>query len=636
MAYGARALGSRSSHSSQRSANPDHTAKGNRTTYLDRKVKLREMRTTETILEMLRERGRQRKPLKRIYRLLRNQNLLLSAYGKIASNQGALTPGSAPNDTVDAMSLARINAIRTALGEGTFHWKPVRRVYIPKANHRPRPLGLPSFSDKLVQEAMRAILEAYYEPRFLECSHGFRPGRSCHTALKHLQAHCTGTKWWVEGDIKGCFDNLDHTILLSILAEDIKDKRFLKLVKQMLQAGYLENWRYHHTYSGAPQGGILSPLLTNIYLHPFDEFMTQLGQTYRTRNSGRKINPAYNRYTRLIAAAKRKGDKTEAKRLAKLKRQLPVRDPMDPFVRVNYVRYADDFIVAIIGPKALAVEIKQKISAFLKDRLHLTLSEDKTLITHHTRKAQFLGFDITINHDTQYTTKDTLGRIWRSRLGRVGLEIPGKVQRQWRRRYCKKGKPAPRIQLLNHSLHDIITAYGLELRGLYNYYAPAHNVSARLYPLKWVMNQSLCKTLAAKLNISVRQAAKRFRYEGQAVGLGYITERPGRKPLHATFGTHSMRHQPFSPRPDLDQLRLTYHPRTQLVDRLNANQCELCGATQHIEVHHIRAMKDVKERPEDWAKLMAAIRRKTLVVCRDCHHKIHTGQYDGPKLTQLR
>jgi group II intron reverse transcriptase/maturase len=304
------------------------------------------MRTTETILEMLRERGQQRKPLERIYRLLRNQNLLLSAYGKIASNQGALTPGSSPNDTADAMSLERINAISTALDQGTFHWKPVRRRYIPKRNHQQRPLGLPNFSEKLVQEAIRMILEAYYEPRFLDCSHGFRPHRSCHTALKHLQYNCTGTKWWIEGDIKGCFDNLDHTILLKILAQDIKDERFLKLVKQMLQAGYLENWRYHQTYSGAPQGGILSPLLTNIYLHPFDEFMTQLARTYRTPNSVRKINPEYNRYTRLIHEARRKGNQAEAKRLAKIKRQLPVRDPMDPYIRVTGVRYADDFIVA--------------------------------------------------------------------------------------------------------------------------------------------------------------------------------------------------------------------------------------------------------------------------------------------------
>lgn len=594
------------------------------------------MRTTETILEMLRERGQQHKPLKRLYRLLRNRNLLLTAYGRIASNTGALTPGSTPEDTIDAMSLERINQLIVTLETGDFRWKPVRRVYILKTNKKKRPLGVPGFTDKLVQEAIRLLLEAYYEPQFSDLSHGFRPHRSCHTALKQLQYTCTGTKWWVEGDIQGCFDNISHEILLNILAKDIKDDRFLKLIKQMLKAGYLEDWRYHQTYSGTPQGGICSPILANIYLHQFDKFMEQLKRAYITPNPIRKINPEYNRYSQLIHQAKKRGDKETVQRLSKAKRQLPVRDPLDPYIRINYCRYADDFIVAIIGSKAVAQEIKDEIRHFLKNHLNLMLSEEKTLITHHTRKAKFLGFNLTVNHDTQYVKKDKSGRIWRTRLGRIGLEVPKTVQTQWRRRYCKKGKPAARIQLLNHSIHDIITAYGQELRGLYNYYAPAYNVSTRLYPLKWTMNQSLCKTLAAKLNISVRQAARQFRYQGQALGLGYITKRPGQKPLCATFGTHTMKRQGFHLKMDLDKIRVTHVPRTQLVDRLLANQCEICGATNQIEVHHIRAMKDLKSQTSDWAKLMVAMRRKTLVVCQTCHHKIHAGLYDGTKLTMLR
>lgn len=594
------------------------------------------MRTTETILEMLRERGQQRKPLTRLYRLLRNRDLLLSAYGKIASNSGALTPGTDSQDTADAMNLKRIDDLIASLNEGTFRWKPVRRVYIPKANGTQRPLGVPGFTDKLLQEAMRLLLEAYYEPRFSDHSHGFRPNRSCHTALREVQHTCTGTKWWIEGDIKGCFDNIDHTILIDTLAQDIKDERFLKLVKQMLKMGYLEDWRYHQTYSGVPQGGIISPVLTNIYLHRFDEYMEQLQQFYKTPNRQQKINSTYRRYSDLIHQARQKGDKITLKHLVKVRRQLPVRDPLDPFIRLNYIRYADDFIVAIIGSKATALEVKQKIRDFLKDHLNLTLSEQKTLITHHTHKARFLGFEITVYHDNQYLKKDTKGRSRRSRIGQIGLEVPREVQRQWIRRYSRKGKAIHRTKLLNHSLHDIINAYGLELRGLYNYYAPAHNVSTRLYPIKWTMNQSLCKTLAAKLKLSVRQVAKRFRYQGQTTGLGYITERPGHRPLCATFGTHSMKRQPFNPKSDLDRLRITYYPRTQLIDRLLANECEICGSTTNIEVHHIRALKDVKDQSTDWAKLMAAMRRKTLVVCQPCHRKIHTGRYDGPKLTQLR
>lgn len=593
------------------------------------------MRQTETILEIISERGRKKKPLQRLYRLLRNPNLLLTAYGKIAQNQGITTPGTDPEDRIDGMSLKCIYDLSAHLRAGTFQWKPTRRTYIRKANGDKRPLSLPSFTDKLVQEAMRMLLEAYYEPRFSQYSHGFRPGRSCHTALRQLQYTCRSTKWWIEGDIKGCFDNIDHKILENILAKDIQDHRFLKLIRQMLKAGYLEDWQYHQTYSGTPQGGIISPLLANIYLHQFDDFMEDLVKEYRTSNKTRKYNPEYNRLSQLIAQSRQRGDKQEAARLAKTKRKLPVRDAMDPFIRVRFCRYADDFIVSVIGPKATALEIKRRMSTFLKEQLNLTLSPDKTLITHHTRKAHFLGFNITIYNNNDYIEKDALGRIKRNRAGIVGLEVPRSVQVKWVRKYSRKGKPHAKIHLISQHPHNIITAYGLELRGLYQYYKPAHNVAARLYPIKWVMNQSLCKTLAEKYKTTVRKIAKQFRYEGKAVGLGYVTEREGKKPLHATFGTHAMKRQPFSTKSDIDQKRIAYRPRTQLVDRMLANQCEICGAKQHIEVHHIRAMKDVAGNKTGWQQLMSAMRRKTLVVCRPCHNKIHNGQYDGMKLSKI-
>lgn len=593
------------------------------------------MRQTETILEIIRERGRQKKPLQRLYRLLRNPNLLLTAYGKIAQNKGITTVGTDEEDTIDGMSRERIEAISEQLRTGTFRWQPTRRTYIRKANGDKRPLGIPSFTDKLVQEAMRMVLQAYYEPRFSQYSHGFRPQRSCHTALRQLQYTCRGTKWWIEGDIKGCFDNIDHNILLDILEKDIQDRRFLKLVKRMLKAGYLEDWQYHQTYSGTPQGGIISPLLANIYLHQFDDFMEDLAKAYRTPNKTRRYNPEYNRHSRLIAQARQRGDTQEAVRLAKAKRKLPVSDAVDTFIRLRFCRYADDFIVSVIGPKAIAEEIKQKMSTFLMEQLHLTLSPNKTLITHHSRKAHFLGFDITIYNNNEYVQKDAIGRIKRSRAGIVGLEVPRRVQVAWTRKYSRKGKSAAKVSLINQHPHNIITAYGLELRGLYQYYAPAHNVAARLYPVKWVMNQSLCKTLAEKYKTTVRKIARQFRYEGEATGLGYITEREGKKPLFATFGTHSIKRQPFTTKTDIDQKRIAYQPRTQLVDRLMANQCEICGSKQHVEVHHIRAMKDVENSKAGWQQLMSAMHRKTLVVCRICHTKIHNGQYDGVKLSKI-
>ncbi|MBU1746243.1 MAG: reverse transcriptase/maturase family protein [Chloroflexi bacterium] len=219
------------------------------------------MQATQTYLEILRDRGERKLPLRRVYRHLQDRELFLRAYAKLYANEGALTPGVDPRDTADGMSLERIDRIIEALRAGTYRWRPVRRAYIPKKSGKLRPLGVPSWEDKLLQEAVRIVLSAYYEPQFSDASHGFRPGRGCHTALQSILFRWTGTKWFIEGDIKGCFDNIDHDKLLEIIERDIQDGRLIKLLRGMLKAGYMEDWRYHRTYSGAPQGGVLSPLL---------------------------------------------------------------------------------------------------------------------------------------------------------------------------------------------------------------------------------------------------------------------------------------------------------------------------------------------------------------------------------------
>ena len=248
-----------------------------------------------------------------MYRQLYNPDLYLLAYGRIYQNAGAMTAGTTP-ETVDAMSQAKIHAIIEAVRFERYRWTPVRRVDIPKKNGKTRPLGIPTWSDKLLQEVIRSILEAYYEPQFSDHSHGFRPGRGCHSALAHIQKGWTGTKWFIEGDIQRCFDSIDHQVLLAILREKIHDNRFLRLVAGLLRAGYCQQRKYYPTLSGSPQGGIVSPLLANIYLDRLDRFVESALLVEHTRVARRR-STAYENVRKLRWIRIKQGRTEEAEQL---------------------------------------------------------------------------------------------------------------------------------------------------------------------------------------------------------------------------------------------------------------------------------------------------------------------------------
>jgi group II intron reverse transcriptase/maturase len=345
------------------------------------------MRDAQTYLEIVRDRGERRLGLKRVYRNLRNKELFLRAYAKLYANQGALTPGTDPKDTVDGMSLKRIDSIIADLEAGTYRWKPSRRSYIPKKDGKLRALGMPGWRDKLLQEVIRSVLSAYYEPQFSEMSHGFRPGRGCHTALQSIVCTWRGITWFIEGDIRGCFDEIDHEKLLEIIGRSIKDQRLLKLLRGMLKAGYLEDWKYQQTYSGTPQGGVISPLLANVFLNELDRYVEEVLIPQYTRGSKRRRNPEYERLTRAMVKAKKQGDIKRYKALGKQRRELPTGDPNDPnYRRLRYCRYADNFLLGFIGPKSEALEIKRKTSEFL-EALGLTLSKEDSNHTRHYRSS---------------------------------------------------------------------------------------------------------------------------------------------------------------------------------------------------------------------------------------------------------
>ncbi len=588
------------------------------------------MQGAETVLSVIRERGRRGLPLERLYRQLFNKELFLLAYGRIYSNKGAMTPG-VTRETVDGMSLAKIDAIIEALRSESYRWSPARRVYIPKKNGKKRPLGMPPWSDKLVAEVVRMLLDAYYDVQFSDRSHGFRTGRGCHTALDEVVSVWKGTHWFVEGDLADYFGSLDHTIMVSTLAVKIHDGRFLQLINRMLQAGYLEDWRWNATLSGAPQGGIASPVLSNIYLNRFDQFVEQRLIPEYTRGDKRRSEPRYQRVESQIAKATRHGDRDTVRMLRRLRRSLPSQDPDDPgYRRLRYVRYCDDFLLGFAGPRREAEEIKSKIGEFLREELKLELSEPKTLITHATSQAaRFLSYEIRTQHaDTKIT------RNRRAVNSVIGLFVPRDVIRERCARYMSKGKPAQRGPLLHDEDYTIVAKYGSEYRGFVQYYLLAQDVF-RLEKLRWVMETSMLKTLAGKHKSTVAKMARKYKAsvdtaDGPRTCFQVTVQRDrGRKPLVARFGGIPLTRKRTAIMTDVKPIMATVK-RNELIRRLLAGRCELCEGSAGLQVHHIRKLADLNkpgtpQRPS-WVHLMAMRKRKTLVVCETCHQDIHAGR----------
>jgi group II intron reverse transcriptase/maturase len=595
------------------------------------------MRDAATVLSIIRERGKRGLPLEDIYRQLYNPELYLYAYARLYSNDGAMTQG-ATHETVDAMSLKKIETIIDTVRHERYRWTPVKRIYIPKKSGKMRPLGIPSWSDKLLQEVIRLILEAYYEPQFSDLSHGFRPRRGCHTALTKVKETWSGTKWFLEGDITQCYDCIDHQVLLSLLREKLHDNRFLRLLDHLLQAGYLEDWRYHKTLSGTPQGSIVSPILSNIYLDKLDKYVETILIPRYTCGKQRRRNGPYFALMKKASKKRKKGELKEARKLTKQAQQLPTGDPNDPnYRRLYYIRYADDTLFGFAGPKEEIEEIKQCLSEFLRDTLKLELSQEKTLITHaRTEAARFLGYDIVTQHKDQKRDRSQ----HRSLNGHIGLRLPNDVVEKKLALYMRDGKPISRPELLFNEDYTIMNQYQSEYRGLVQYYLLAQNVSW-LWRLHWIMQTSLLKTLASKHKSSVRKLFRKYRTltmtpHGPMKCLEVVIERDGKKPLVARFGGIPLRQQKKVILVDQDP-RTRPIRRNELIKRLLVGKCELCQSTEDCEVHHIRKLADLKKRAGKekpaWVQRMAAKRRKTLIVCRKCHEAIHAGK---PTILQNR
>ena len=448
------------------------------------------MRSAETILNIIRTRGQRGLPVKDAYRLLYQRDLYLRAYGKLSRNQGAMTPGVTP-ETVDGMSLEKLDAIIHALRDERYRWTPVRRTYVPKKNGKQRPLGLPTWSDKLLQEVIRSILEAYYEPQFSARSHGFRPKCGCHTALRDVMHHGRATKWFIEGDLCACFDRIDHSVLLSMRQEGFPDNRFLRLMHGLLKAGYLEEWTLNATHSGVPQGGVVSLILSNIVLDRLATYVeTHLIPAY-TRGHRRRTNPPYVGLTKQASEARKQGHWHRARTLRHQAQPLPSRDPYAPnFRRLWDVRYADDMLLGLTGTKREAMAIKHALATFLRHALPLELSDEKPLVTPaRDDHARFLGYEVHVLHENSKHDH----RRQRCINGSMGLRVPKQVRQAKRAKSLRRGKPKPLPQRTIDDASSIVAQYQAAWRGIVQYYRLAYNLHV-LQSLKHTMEVSLVKT----------------------------------------------------------------------------------------------------------------------------------------------
>ena len=497
-----------------------------------------------------------------------------------------------------------------------------------------------------MQEAVKMILESIYEPNFSEKSHGFRPNRSCQTALKQIQKTFTGINWFVEGDIHACFDSFDHHFIINILQKRIDDEAFIQLIWKFLKAGYMEQWAYNRTYSGVPQGSGVSPILANIYLNELDKFMQKYAEGFH-KGREKKMNPKYKSITNRLSEYRCEGKavwqelgREERKERSKvLKEKLKIQKSMTPTVpidtnykRIQYTRYADDFLVGVIGSKEDAETIKSDIKKFLEETLKLEMSDEKTKITHTGDRARFLGYDVTVSRD-QTLKKTANGKVQRTQSGVVKLYVPRekwvnklieykaikiKINENGKERFAA----LHRGKLVNQSDIEILARYNAEVRGLYNYYSIA-NDAFKIGRFANVMKYSMYKTFACKYKTNVHEIKRRYCRDGLFT-VAYET-RQGRKTT--TFYRDGFKRKEYATKFDnvSEFPQYSKYAKTNtLKQRVERHTCELCQKDcRNLEIHQVKKLKDLKGDAE-WILLMRKKRRKTLVVCPECHSLIHS------------
>lgn len=552
-----------------------------------------------------------------LHKLIANPEFLIIAYNNIRKNKGLETT-SVDEKILDSLNYKKFELLGKEINTGIYKPKPSKIIYITNPKGGLRPLGLPCSIDKIIQEAVRIILEYIYEPKFLSTSHGFRPNKGCHSALNYYKMRFQGISWLINIDIQGYFDNIDHAVLIETLSKDIDDKPFFDLMWKFLNAGYIFDNKIHKLKLGVPQGSIIGPILCNVYLHQLDVYMKIFKNSFDI--GARRSN---SEYTQIVYKGK------HSSVIARKNNINPLLINDKNFKRLVYLRYANDFIIGIDASKEEAYTVYESIKEFLMETLKFNIKDNSQILHYRTEKTEFLGVEIKGSSKSNVPLIKYLGRKARSSI-RPLIIMPLKkikdklIEYNFIKSIDNVYKPTRCGRLIHHDLHKILSYYNSIYRGLCGYYYICMN-RALLRNIHYFLKYSCALTIASKMKLKTK--AKVFKKYGDSLSI--TLKGKTIRFIDSDYWKHLKLSTDIFKEPVIDTLRkyTNYTPKSGLFDC-----CVSCGSVNNLEMHHVNKQSNIKDSLSYLERIRIANLRKQVVLCKDCHIKVHKGIYSGEKL----